>query len=244
MKLKTISTLCFAASTMLAASSAMAWESEDGQHSTSASVALANDYVWRGASQTLEDAAISGAFDYSHASGLYAGVWASNVDFGDSASSEIDTYAGFASEISDTGIGYDIGWLRYIYPGTIDTEDYDWNEYHIGFSYSYFSASVNYSNDYLALDDSGLYYTLGAEYTINNFTLSANLNYTDVDNLGTNLGNATTEEGGFDYNIGVSTDVAGFGVDVRYYETDSDLEETFGADDLSDRVVFTISKSM
>ena len=81
MKMKKISTL-LAASTLVMASSAMAWESEDGQHSTSASVAMSSDYVWRGYSQTDSEPAISGSFDYGHASGLYAGTWASNVDFG------------------------------------------------------------------------------------------------------------------------------------------------------------------
>ena len=47
----------------------------------SANVALTSDYVWRGVSQTLEDPAIQGGFDYAHDSGFAAGVWASNVDF-------------------------------------------------------------------------------------------------------------------------------------------------------------------
>ncbi|MBT3506047.1 MAG: hypothetical protein HN475_09850, partial [Piscirickettsiaceae bacterium] len=63
MKMKKLSTLCLAASTLFAASSAMAWESENGQHSTSASVALSSDYVWRGYSQTDNEPAISGSFD-------------------------------------------------------------------------------------------------------------------------------------------------------------------------------------
>ena len=78
-----LSALCLAGTMLTASSMAMAWESEDGAHSTSASVALATDYVWRGYSQTDEEAAISGSFDYGHSSGLYAGVWASNVDFED-----------------------------------------------------------------------------------------------------------------------------------------------------------------
>jgi len=239
MKLKTISTLCFAASTMLVASSAMAWESEDGQHSTSASVALSSDYVWRGMSQTQRDAAISGSFDYSHASGFYAGVWASNVDEfsdGDKANLEIDTYAGFASEFGDTGIGYDIGWLRYIYPGIADGLDYDWNEYHIGLSYSFLSASVNYTNEvYGDGGDNAVYYTLGAAHEFENgIAIDANIGAYDYSDEAT-YGDDTY----VDWNVGVSTELVGFGLDARYFDTSGEFEG-----DNSDRVVFTISKSM
>jgi hypothetical protein len=47
----------------------------------SANVALTTDYVWRGISQTNEDPAIQGGFDFEHPSGVYLGVWGSNVDF-------------------------------------------------------------------------------------------------------------------------------------------------------------------
>ena len=40
MKFKTLSAICLAATSVFAASSAMAWESEDGAHSTSANVGL------------------------------------------------------------------------------------------------------------------------------------------------------------------------------------------------------------
>ena len=54
---------------------------EDSPHEFSANVALSTDYMYRGGSQTNEQPAISGGFDYGHSSGLYAGLWASNVDF-------------------------------------------------------------------------------------------------------------------------------------------------------------------
>ena len=89
---------------------------EDSPHEFSANVALSTDYMYRGGSQTNEQPAISGGFDYAHSSGVYAGLWASNVDFGDSANIEIDFYGGIAGEISN-GIGWDVGALYYHYPG-------------------------------------------------------------------------------------------------------------------------------
>ena len=51
-------TILTASAALLTSGAAMAWESEDGQHSTSASVALSSEYIWRGISQTDGDPAI------------------------------------------------------------------------------------------------------------------------------------------------------------------------------------------
>jgi uncharacterized protein (TIGR02001 family) len=234
MKLKKLSALCLAGTMLTASSFAIAWESEDGQHSTSASVALSSDYVWRGYSQTDEDPAISGSFDYGHSSGFYAGVWASNVDFGDDASIEVDIYAGFANEFGDTGIGYDVGVLRYIY----DEEDYDWNEVYASLSYSFFSVGVAHSSNVYDSSEDGTYYSLGFDYDLPfaGLALSAGVGYYDYDD-------DVSDEDHTDYRIGLSKEIIGFGFDLTYYGMDSDGEDAYG-DVADDRVVFTISKSM
>ncbi|NQZ52776.1 MAG: hypothetical protein HRT93_00845 [Piscirickettsiaceae bacterium] len=234
MNMKKLSTLCLAASTLFAASSAMAWES--GDHSTSASVALSSDYVWRGYSQTDEDWAISGSFDYAHASGFYAGTWASNVDFGDDTSIEIDIYAGFGGE-TEGGLGWDFGVLRYIYPG----EDYDWNEVYASLSYSYFSVGVAHSGDVYDSDETGTYYNVGFDYDLPaGIALSAGVGYYDYDDdvFGAD------DDSAVDYRIGLSTEMAGFGFDLTYFDTNSDGENLYGKDLAEGRVVFTISASM
>ncbi len=229
MKLKTISTLYFAASTMLVASSAMAWESEDGQHSTSASVALTSDYVWRGLTQTDEEAAISGSFDYSHASGFYIGTWASNIDFGSESSVEVDVYAGFGGDIADSGFSYDIGFLRYMYPSE---GDINWNEYYGSLSYSFLTAFVGYTNEYGGSDNTdATYFDLSAAYDIEGtgISLAASVGRYDIDNA----------DDYTNWKLGASTELAGFGVDVTYSDTNIDT-----GIDSSGRLVFTISKSM
>jgi uncharacterized protein (TIGR02001 family) len=234
MKMKKLSTLCLAASTLFAASSAMAWESENGQHSTSASVALSSDYVWRGYSQNDNKPAISGSFDYGHASGLYAGTWASNVNFGDDTSIEIDIYAGYASEIGDTGISYDVGLLRYIYPG----ESYNWNELYASLGYSYFSVGVAHSGDVYASGETGIYYSLGFDYDLPmGLALSAGYGYYDYDD-------DVSEDSPSDYRIGLSTELVGFGWDLTYTDSDSDGEDFYGEDLADGRVIFTVSKSL
>ncbi|NIT57697.1 MAG: hypothetical protein GWN00_16140, partial [Aliifodinibius sp.] len=131
-------------------------------------VALSTDYRFRGISQTSEDPALSGGFDYSYTPiGFYAGVWASNLDFNvpdpDPADLEIDFYGGFAGELSN-GIGWDVGGLYYMYPGS-DTgpgvADYDYFEAYFALSYSFemfdVGGGVNYSPDYFFESDDATY---------------------------------------------------------------------------------------
>lgn len=234
MNLKKISTLCLAASGVFAASSAMAWESADGAWSTSANVALSSEYVFRGITQTGSDPAISGGFDVAHSSGAYAGLWASNVDFGDDASIEIDYYAGFASDIADTGLSYDLGAIYYDYPGASDL-NYDFTELYGSLSYSFLTAGVAYTvdADNKALEDS-VYYSLDATHDIGMFSLAAGVGYDDFDD-GSNYTN---------YHIGASTELAGFGVDLTYTDTNNKADDIYGKNLADSAVIFTISKSI
>ena len=240
MKMKKLTALCLAASA-LTSTSVMAWESADGAWSTSASVALSTDYVWRGYSQTDNEPAISGSFDVGHASGLYAGTWASNVDFelnGDQAHMELDIYAGFASEIGDTGVSYDVGVLRYIYPGT---DGGDWNEYYLSLGYGPFSAGVAHSSDVYGSDEDGTYYTLGFDYDLPmNIALSTGIGYYDYDDdvFG------ASEDSAVDYRVGLSGDLVGFGWDLTYTDSDSDGEDLYGDNIADGRFIFTVSKSL
>lgn len=63
-------------------------------HAFSANVALTSNYVFRGVSQTDNGPAIQGGFDYEYTPfGLYAGVWASNVDSATGSSVFVDSTA-------------------------------------------------------------------------------------------------------------------------------------------------------
>jgi uncharacterized protein (TIGR02001 family) len=91
--------------------------------SVSGNVGIYSDYMFRGYTQTKEDPALQGGFDVEHESGAYAGVWASNVNwttegnYMDDNSLELDFYGGFAGSLGETGIGYDVGILKFYYPG-------------------------------------------------------------------------------------------------------------------------------
>jgi uncharacterized protein (TIGR02001 family) len=110
---------------------------------TSGSVGLFSQYIFRGLTQTDRNPALQGNFDINHSSGLYLGMWGSNVSWlrdkygpGQTSDSEtfyksggkleIDVYGGFKSEIGKTGLGIDLGALQYYYPGNERTRSEGW----------------------------------------------------------------------------------------------------------------------
>lgn len=99
----------------------------ESPHVFSANVALTTDYIFRGITQSGDGPAIQGGFDWQYKPvGLYAGVWASNVELAvngtpskainNRASMELDIYGGFAGALPN-GIGWDVGGIIYTYPG-------------------------------------------------------------------------------------------------------------------------------
>jgi uncharacterized protein (TIGR02001 family) len=80
----------------------------------SANVGVTSDYVFRGTSQSAEDPAFQGGLDATCGM-FYAGVWASSIEFGTDASTEIDLYAGLKKTIGR--FSFDVGLIYYAYPG-------------------------------------------------------------------------------------------------------------------------------
>jgi uncharacterized protein (TIGR02001 family) len=135
--------LALAAALTMPAMSVFA-EEEKSDHSVSYNMGLFSEYVFRGYTQTHNDPALQGGIDYEHSSGFYLGAWASNISWlrdanqSDSGHSlEVDVYGGYAGEIADTGIGYDVGLLQYFYPGEMKSNQAAANtlEYYVGLNY-------------------------------------------------------------------------------------------------------------
>ncbi|HEU0160600.1 MAG TPA: TorF family putative porin [Hyphomicrobiaceae bacterium] len=88
----------------------------------SANIGLATEYVFRGISQTSEGPAVQGGFDATCGM-FYAGVWASNLDWGANdgtniANIEMDWYAGI--KFNTGRIAWDVGVIYYTYPRGAD----------------------------------------------------------------------------------------------------------------------------
>ena len=141
----------------------------------SANVSLVSDYLYRGISQTGAGPAIQGGFDLVHASGLYIGAWGSSISWlsdaavASTAGLELDTYAGYKSTAAD--IGYDLGFLRYNYPGTYaaGATKADTNELYGALSYAYVTAKLSYSlGDLFGVANAkgSTYFDLSASYAI------------------------------------------------------------------------------
>ena len=91
-------------------------------HTFTGNVGLFSQYVFRGLTQTNEEVALQGGFDYSHASGVYVGLWGSNIawlrdngSYKAGGSAEIDIYGGYKGAVGD--FTSDVGLLQYWYPG-------------------------------------------------------------------------------------------------------------------------------
>jgi uncharacterized protein (TIGR02001 family) len=100
--------------------------------STTANVGLTTNYVFRGLSQTLGDAAVQGGVDFS-CGRFYGGVWGSNVEFVEPvANVEIDIYGGFKHTTGP--VTWDVGFIYYTYPGQASGFDLDYLELKLGAS--------------------------------------------------------------------------------------------------------------
>jgi uncharacterized protein (TIGR02001 family) len=121
-----------------------------------ATVTLGTDYLYRGISQTDENPTIQGSIDYSlmfnESIGIYAGLWASNLNFrdGNEATIEIDVSAGVKGEVA--GFTWQAGMIGYFYPGASSALNYDFYEFagKIGYDLGFvaLSGGLNYSPDF------------------------------------------------------------------------------------------------
>jgi uncharacterized protein (TIGR02001 family) len=186
----------------------------------SANISLTSDYIFRGISQTGNNPAVQGGFDYTYDFGpaaVSAGIWASNVKFSD-ATIEIDYYAGVGGSIDN--FSWDLSAIYYTYPGADSSLNYDFFEIapSIGYDFGFMavSAGLNYSPDYFG-DSGDAYYTHGGidiplgKY----FTLSGTVGYQAIDD------NAAWGTDDYtDYGISLSTEIAGFGLSAGWTDTD------------------------
>lgn len=132
-----------------------------------------SEYSSRGLSLTQRKPAAQGSVVIAHSSGLYAGVWASNVDteLGDTHY-ETDYYVGYVWQPTDD-LSFDVGYLKYTYPGLSSlnlTETYGVVSYR-GFKVgSYYSSDVNG-------DQSAIYNYVGYELAALPYDLALDVRY-------------------------------------------------------------------
>ena len=134
----------------------------------SASVGIANMYLWRGYDLGFGSAAISGDITYS-VSGFHAGVWGSSGD--EIGGTEYDLIVGYGGEAGD--FSYDLSIVDYVYQESEfgpqgDTDIGDFMEYILSLGYG--PVSFSYYDNFQSEPGT---YALGEDYSY--FTLSVDV---------------------------------------------------------------------
>ena len=188
----------------LTAASAMAQSAAPAPAlTTSGNLAFTSDYVFRGITQNGGKTAVQGGFDVAHTSGLSAGVWASNVSYGN-ATLEVDAYVAYGFSLTKD-IAASVGYIGYIYEGN---SAFNTSELNVSASAYGLTAKISFATtDYFgnALTGSGTkYYELNYAYdvaAVKGLSLALHYGITDGKNA------ASTDK---DYSIALSYPVLGF----------------------------------
>ncbi len=218
----------------LSAAPVLAADEPASAFTPSANVSIVSNYLYRGISQTGENPALQGGFDLAHSSGVYVGVWGSSISWisdaglATNAGTEFDTYFGYKGTAGS--VGYDVGYLRYNYPGTYGAgvAKADTDEIYVAATYSIVTAKVSY-----ALGDTfgttkaqgTTYMELNAAYPIGEtgYALSAHYGMQaykgETADAAKAAGNDLTYS---DYKVGVTKDFSGYVVGLAYSSTNAD----------------------
>ena len=220
--------------------------------SVTGTAALTSDYRFRGVTQTFNDPAVQAGFVLSHASGAYAGVWGSNVDFGGTAHIELDPYIGYATTLDSFANKpvLDVGLWYYAYPSE---SDLNWLELYGKLTFkdvlvqgASLLTAVNYTNDFVGLDKDAWY--LNATYSVpfgtTGFGGVAALGYTQADeyDFGGGDDHYVDWKAGVTYSFasvsGLTAELAAVGTDI-----DTDTMTDLSKRGVETGAVFTLTKA-
>ena len=215
---------------------AMADDAPAPTPSVTANVSLTSNYLYRGISQSGGKPALQGGFDYTHSSGFYAGAWGSSISWiGDSglaknAGLELDTYLGFRNSFA-TDFNYDVGFLRYNYPGTYlspmppGMAKADTNEVYGLIGWKWLSLKYSYSlgDTFGVASAQGTdYIDLSANYPIPDTTYTLGAHYGRQDYKGPYAGSGATSLSYDDYRLSVAKDLgSNFSLSLTYSKTNA-----------------------
>lgn len=245
MKMSKITAAVLAAGLLSGAVSANA---ADEAVTTAGGVAFTSDYLFRGVSQSSNNAAVQGTLTLSHESGVYFTAWGSSIASG-AGGLELDTLLGYAGKAGD--VGYDVGVMRYNYPGLNEGNagfEPDYNEIYGSVSFSGAKLGLNYSPDYFLESDKFVY--VFADYATEiaqGFGVVAHVGFNKFDDetmmtQGLALAASNTDDSYLDYKLGVTKSALGIGFELAYIGSDID-DDVCGSDLCEGRAVLTASKS-
>lgn len=207
-----------------------------------------SDYRFRGYSLSGGDPAIQGSINVNHASGFYAGAWASSIE--DSAvfgHTELDLYAGWTAEVTP-GLTADVGLLYYAYPnGHFGDAEFFEPYASLATTFGPVNAKVGVAyafdgQDALGNDDNLYVFTdVGAGLPGTPITLTGHVGYTDGVLSPELLAGNLADDNGFDYSIGAAYNItSNLSVSAAYVGVDGPRVNDFN----DDTVVATIKLAL
>jgi uncharacterized protein (TIGR02001 family) len=223
------------------------------------SVTATTDYLFRGVSQSSNNAAIQGSLVASHTSGVYGSLWGSSIANG-TGGSEMDASIGYATKLAAlNNATLDVGYMRYIYAGAnaknMGSEP-DYNE--IYGSVRYDSAIMKddmlkvggaFTNEYYAESDQfvNLFVDYSAPIAGTNFGVVSHVGYNSFDDKNKMikaLGLAPTanKESYIDYKVGTTFGVQGLAAELSYVGSDIKKKDC-GGNLCEGRAVFSLTKA-
>jgi uncharacterized protein (TIGR02001 family) len=196
--------LCAAVASLGMASAAYA---EDAAAPTLAfNFGIANEYSFRGLSQTRKDIQVFGGADLTYGK-FYAGTWISNIDFGTvTPDAELDVYGGYKPTLGPVTL--DLGVIGYLYPGGPDVGVGTWNyvEFKVGASIPVgkgtLGATVYHSPEFPLDFGQATYVEANGSYPITDkLSVSGAVGYQDLDEDKWGITGYTTGNIGLTYAI-------------------------------------------
>ena len=212
-----------------------------------------SEYLFRGIEQS-GGAALQGGIDWSGASGIYAGTWASNTGGPAAAGgTELDLYGGFAFKAGPVGL--DFGAIYYYF--SEDEEDitaaslglpagtaidFDYPEIYAKLSVSYFAFQVYYTSEYLG-DTNETFANASTPKKDTDFiylNVLGNFPLSDTLTLGVQVGNSSGDgaevawdaqatDGYTDYSLSLTKTLDnGFAFSFGLYDTTLEIGDGFG----------------
>jgi len=207
-------------------------EEADGPITLSGGVAVVSDYRFRGVSLSDKDFAVQPYLTIKHESGLYAGVWGSNLAENAGDDVEVDLYAGFSGGEELT---YDIGATYYLYPGV---SSFNYVEFTGKLGSTVGPATIGVQLSYVPSQDNtgnndNIYYGTNATVAIPNTPISI------VGSMGIEDGAFTAGDEKVDWSLGLTAAVSGFTLGASYVDTNR--RSVFAFKDSAAGVVFSVS---
>ncbi len=205
----------------------------------STTITAASDYTFNGVTQTDTDPAIQASLDYAFDSGVYAGAWASNVDFGDDTDFELDAYLGKYVQLTDT-VSADYGIAYYTYQGNNSDGNYAEAYTKFGYASEYGQTELNfwYSWDYFGTGAGHVISMIAHTFEIApNHAIRASFDISNSLDGEKWAWDVNQKKSYKHYRLAYQTSYEGFGIEIAAEDTSLDYDYA------DERIVLAISRT-